>query len=133
MMGLDAKLYYGTAGSTAATELTITREVDIQVAGDEINQSTRATGWKQYAAGQKDLTISLTVLNDISDAGYIALRNAWLNRTNLAIYAKDKATGEGPDLDCCVTSLGRPEPLEGEIVVTFTLKPARTNRAPTWA
>jgi len=131
-IALDAKTYWGASGSQAATELTIAREVSITSSAAEADLSSRASSYKLSKPSLKDLSIEITMLNDADDAGYVAFRNAYNGGTPIAVYARDRASGEGPDADFCVFGMSRPEPLEGEIVVSFTLKPTRTARAPAW-
>lgn len=132
-VGLDGKLYYGTAGSTATNELTIVRDVTADIAVDEADASTRASGWKDYIPTMKDMTLTFDIVNDPSNAGYQALRAACMAGTPIALRSLDSASGEGPDADFCVYGFPRSEPLGDVQTISLTCKPTHVNRQPTWA
>lgn len=119
MIGLDAKCYYGVPGASATNELTILREVTTDLSRDDIVSAFRESDLKSHEAGQMDVTLNLVVKNKTSDAGYQALREAFLNRTLVALKVLDKASGEGPDADFAVLTMSRPEPIDGVLEVTF--------------
>ena len=51
VLGLDAKLFRGTAGSQAATEVTNVKDLTLNLESGEADVTTRATqGWKATAA-----------------------------------------------------------------------------------
>ncbi len=132
MIGLDAKTYYGTAGSSAANELDILREVNTDLNDDDIVSAYRNSQWKSHEAGQTDGTVSLTVQNKTSDPGYQALRNAKMNKELIALKILDEASGEGLDADFAVLTMGRPEPIDGVIEITFTCGVNTSLREPVW-
>ncbi len=119
MIGLDAKTYYGAAGASATNELTILREVTTDMSRDDIVSAFRDADKKSHEAGQMDVTLNIVVKNKTSDLGYKALRDAFLNRTLIALKVLDKTSGEGPDADFAVLTMSRPEPIDGVLEVTF--------------
>ena len=53
VLGLDAKLFRGTAGSQASTEVTNVKDLTLNLESGEADVTTRATqGWKATAATQ---------------------------------------------------------------------------------
>lgn len=131
--GFEAKMYHGTAGSSATTELDIIRDVTLTLESTEGETTTRATGgWKTYVAGLKDATIEFTLKWDPSNAGFEALRDAWVGRSLVALKILDKASGEGLDADFVVTKFSRSENLDEKIEVSVTARPAMDTRAPAW-
>lgn len=132
MIGLDAKTYYGAAGSSASTELTIVREVTTDIAADDVVSGYRDSGWKSHEAGQKDGTVNLIVKNSTANAGFLALQAAFENRTPIALKILDVTSGKGIDADFAVLAKSRPEPIDGVIECTFTLAINTDTRAPVW-
>ncbi len=131
-IGLDAKTYYGAAGSSASTEMNIVREVTLNLAADDVVSGDRSSVFKSHGTGQIDATVDIVATCDTANAGYQALRDAFLNRTPLALKFLDKASGEGLDADFMVINMGRPEPLNGEIVSNFSVGINQSLRAPDW-
>lgn len=132
MIGLDAKCYYGAAGASATNELTILREVTTDLSRDDIVSAFRESDKKSHEAGQMDVSVNLVVKNKTSDPGYQALRDAFLNRTLIALKILDKASGEGPDADFAVLSMSRPEPIDGVLEVTFAVGVNMDNSRWSW-
>jgi hypothetical protein len=66
------------------------------------------------------------------DAGFAAIKNAYLNGTAIALAILDGADGEGLDADFAITSFSRSENLEDAMTVSVTAKPTYSTRAPAW-
>lgn len=133
-MSLDGKLYYGTAGSQAATELTNVQDVTLTLEKAMADTSRRAgAGWETSKGTLKSMSIEFTMIDDSTDAALAAIKDAWLNNTLLAFYAKDAASGEGPDADFDVVTFNRNEALREAITYSVTIKAAYDTRAPTWS
>jgi len=139
-IGFEASLYYqtdGVAGTAGWNELDIVADVSMNASGDEVEVTTRkGNGWKQYLAGLKDATIEFEAVWDAGEAGYEAIRDAWLNRSNLGIRMLDGdfavAGSEGLEGDFVVTGFQRNEPIGDKIAVSITLKPALSDTAMQW-
>lgn len=131
--GFEAKMYYGTAGSSAASELSIVRDVTLNVESTEAETTTRGTGgFKTYAAGLKDATVEFNMKWDPSNAGFEAIRDAYVGRTAVALKILDGAAGEGLDADFVITKFNRSENLDEKIEVAVTARPCMDTRAPAW-
>ena len=117
VLGHDCKV------SVGAAELTIAREVTLNVERPEVDGTTRGGLNRVFKGGKKTLDAEITVLYSPSDAGYIALREAMLDGTpvTISIYTD---INEGPTGDWTILKMSRPEPMDGEVVVTFSAKPA---------
>jgi hypothetical protein len=133
-MGFEGQLYYGVAGSTASTllentkDITVTRDVergDTTVRGDS-SAPPIGTG----SVTKRMVNVEFTMIHDITDTAFAALKQASANGTGVALRGKDHSSGKGPDADYTL-SHGDPWPLAGEQVVTFTAEPTRDyGRAP---
>ena len=131
-LGLDAKLFIGTAGSRAATELANVKDVTLNLETGEADITTRAAeGWRITAATLKEASLEFEMVWDTSDAGFKAIKDAYFNNTAIALFASD-GDGNGLDADFVVTSFSRSEPLEEALTVSVTCKPTLVTRAPTW-
>ena len=131
-LGLEAKLFFGAAGATAATEMKNVKDVTLNMETGEADVTTRAAeGWRLTAATLKDASLEFEMVWDTADAGFKAIKNAYFNNTAIALFASD-GDGNGLDADFVVTSFSRSEPLEEALTVSVTCTPTLVNRAPTW-
>lgn len=141
LLGRDAKLYAGIAGSTPNTEILDVRDLSVTLNQGEIDVTTRtAKGWKVSAGGLREATISFDVLvaKDSTEAkiflqafagssgggtDYIALR---------VVDAPDNGILD-LDADCLVTECSQTQDLEDKISFSVTCKPTiyDTDRVPT--
>ena len=133
-MGFEGLLYYGTAGSTAATLLENCRDITIDLSVNRGNTTVRGDSTSP-PIHTEDVTemmsgLEFTMLNDTADTAFQALQDAAGAGTAIALRGLDHASGKGPDADFTV-SISKPLTLEGEQVVTVTAVPTRgSGRAP---
>lgn len=126
VFGFEGKLYYGTAGGTADTELDNCKDVSVNSEYNESDVSTRAdNGDEAIALTSRKHSIEFTMLKDTTDANYIAISDAHFNRTTLAIKALDYAAGPGWQTDMVVSSFKDDQPLSEAQTVSVTMKRAR--------
>jgi len=133
-MGFEGLLYYGTAGSTAATLLENTRDItityDVERGDTTVRGDSSAAPVKTADVTARMANIEFAMINDITDVSFAALKTAAAAGTGVALRGKDYASGKGPDADYTL-SMSQPLPLQGEQVVTFTAEPSRSyGRAP---
>jgi len=136
-LGVDGKLYYGTAAEdnpTAMTELTLAQDVSVNLEADEAEITTRGGGgWKQHAQTLKDCTIEFDMLYQNDDAGYETIRDAYLDGTTVALAALDGAAAtagtEGLLGDFVITGFSLPQEVAGVMTVSVT---ARLNLFTEW-
>ncbi len=141
-LGLHAKLYRnsGTYASPTWDEIGNVKDVTLNLEAGEADVTTRANnGWKATAATLKDASIEFQMVWDTGDTDFLAIRDAYLNNTNIEVAAMDGAiTGlgssgsQGLRATCMVTSFTREEPLEEALTVSVTLKPSYSGNAPSW-
>jgi hypothetical protein len=137
LIGIDAKLYHGTAGATADQEIGIARDVNLGLEKGEADVTTRSSGgWKSTVGTLKDCTIEFDIKDDPNDAAYQALRDAFLQETEekklLALCCLDSDSGEGIDADFTITKFSRNEPREEGITYAVTARLNTSLRAPVW-
>jgi hypothetical protein len=132
-LALNAKLYYGTAGSTAATEMTNVKDLTLNLSNQEADTSTRGSGgWSTTAATLTDGSIDFSMVWDTADAGFTAIKTAFFAKTNMAFLCLDEEGGQGLDADFTVSSFTRNETLTDVLMVDVSIKPAYSTRAPEW-
>jgi len=134
VLGLDAKLFRGVAGSQAATEVTNVKDLTLNLESGEADVTTRAThGWKASAATLKEASLEFTILYDPSDADFTAFQSAYFGNTPIALFVSDgQDTAHGLDADFSITAFSMEQPLEEAISVSVTAKPTASTRAPQW-
>jgi len=123
ILGMNAKLYYGPAGGPATTEITNVRNLTLNLEAGEADVTTRANqGWRATAPTLRECTVEFEMVWDPDDAGFTAIKNAFLNNSLIALKILDKQNGQGPDGDFSITSFSRSEELEEAITVSVTAK-----------
>ena len=136
LLGLNAKLYYmvgGQDGGGSWVELSNARNVKLAVTTATADVTTRASpGWTQHVTTLKDATISFEMVCDTDDAGFTAIKNAWLNSEPIGIKCLAKENGEGLQADCTVTDFTRSEGLSEAIIIEVTIKVTRSDTPPEW-
>jgi hypothetical protein len=132
-LGLEGKLYYGDAGAMASNELKNAKDVTLNLESSEADITTRGNnGWRATVSALKDASVEFELVWDTGDAGFTAIKNAYLNGTAIALAILDGVDGEGLDADFSITSFSRGEPLEEAMTVSVTAKPTYSTRAPSW-
>lgn len=123
VLGQDGKMYYGVAGVSASTEMTNVRDVTLNLEAGEADVTTRANqGWRATAPTLRECTCEFEMVWNPTDAGFTAIKNAYLSSGLVALKILDKAGGQGMDGDFAITSFARNEALEEAITVSVTAK-----------
>lgn len=130
LVGLDAKIYRGTAGATATTEMTNVRDVTLGDSRAEANISRRGSWFHVIKTTRRSIEVNWTMINDDADADVTALRTAYAANTALAFKIVDKTAGKGVDADFYITKFERSEPDETEQTISVTIKPTYDTRWP---
>ena len=134
-LGLDAKMYYGNSGSSAASVMSNVTNVTLNLTKGEADVTTRAaSGWKLTVGTLNDASVEWEMVWDTSDAGFTAMKNAFFNNTLTALKIMDgTGTGsQGLDADFAIVAFTRDEQLTEALKVKVTAKPALSSRAPAW-
>jgi hypothetical protein len=123
VLGMNAKLYHGAAGGPANTEMTNVRNVTLNLEAGEADVTTRGNlGWRATAPTLRECSVEFEMVWDPADAGFTAIKNAYLTNGLIALKVLDQAGGQGPDGDFSITSFSRSEELEEAITVSVTAK-----------
>jgi len=132
-LALDAKLYYGTAGSTASTVIDNVENVTLNMTKQEANTSTRGSdGWETFIATLKSGNVDFTMVWDDADGAFTAIKTAFLNNNEMAFVIYDKEGGQGLDADFTITNFTRNEQLTDILRLDVSIKLAYSTRAPEW-
>lgn len=132
-VSLDAKLYYGPAGSTATTLINTVGDVTLSLKKSETKISSRASRWALVKGALKEADVSFEVVDDSTDGSMQAILAAFMSDTPMAFLIKDAADGEGLDADFEIIGADRDEKLEDAIKYKFTIKPTYVSRYPAWS
>lgn len=132
-MGFEGKLYWGVAGSTAATELTIARDVSYKLEIEEADISDRASIIELVDVGQVKFSLEFEINNQDTNAFLAAMRAAVIAGTAMAFRTRDKTAGWGVDGDFVITD-DESQPLKDAQRVKVSAKPTdKSGRLPTWS
>lgn len=123
ILGMNAKIYYGPAGTTANSELANVRDVTLSLEAGEADITTRAnSGWRATAPTLREATVEFEMVWKTTDPGFEAVKNAFLANDTIALLVLSEAAGEGIDADFSITNFSRSEALEEAITVSVTAK-----------
>lgn len=132
VLGLDAKLLRGPAGSSGATEVKNVKDLTLNLESGEADVTTRATsGWRVSVATLKDASLEFGILYDAEDADFTAFQSAYFGNAPMALFVTD-GDGHGLDADWSITGFSVEQPLEDALTVSVTAKPTASTRAPQW-
>jgi hypothetical protein len=136
-MAFEGLLYYGAAGTTAATLLENVTEATIKTTSTKGKTTPRGDGTGPPVTSERvtELThqLEFTMLLKSDDTSLEALRAAAHLGTPVALRGLDYAAGKGPDLDYTLdVENGQPE--SGNQTLKFTASPTdEAGRTPTKA
>jgi len=138
-LGMEARLYYKAGGQDAGgawTELTNVRDVTLNLETGEADVTTRANqGWRATVATLKNASVEWEMVWDPADAGFTAIKDAWLNNQMIGLQILDDTVangGKGLQADFMITNFSRSEPLEEGITVSVTAKVTYSSTPPSW-
>lgn len=137
--GLDCKLYYDAdgAGESQWTELGNVDDVTSNSGRDRADMSRRAGGGvREEIDTIENIEISFNLIWDKSDAGCLAIYEAYQNRATIGIAAMDgpiETTGQtGIQADCKVFQFDRTEPLRDGVKVAVVVAPTVSDFSHGW-
>ena len=139
-LGLDCKIYYNanTYASPTWTEIANVKDVTLNMEATEISVANRsASGWSESLMGLRNASVAFQIDYDNAAAGYVAIRDAYLNSTDLEMAIMDGAVAtsgsEGLRATMAVLSFTRNEGLEDIVTVDITVRPTpNANANPAW-
>jgi len=131
-IGLEGKLYWGAAGSTGSTELTIVRDASYKFDPDKADVADRASIINYKRVTGVSFTLDFETNNDDSNTFVAAARAAAAAGTLIAFRTRDKTSGWGVDGDFSI-SLDESQPLRDRQAIKISAEPCNDNRAVTWS
>lgn len=132
-MGFEGELYWGTAGSTAATELTIARDVSYKWESTEADVSDRSSIIDLSDVAGIKFSLEFEVNNDNSNSFISTMRTAVVAGTAVAFRTRDRASGYGVDADF-ILSVDESQNLRDAQRIKVTAMPTDKNsRTPAWS
>lgn len=132
-MGFEGKLYYGTAGTSAATELTIARDVSYRFEIDEADVSDRGSIINLVDVAGISFSLEFEINNQSTNAFVATMRAAVAAGTPLAFKTEDATSGFGVDGDF-VFSDDEQQPLRDAQRLRLVCRPTDSEgRLPTWS
>lgn len=135
-LGMKGKLYYKVGGQAAGgswLELGNTRDVTLPLEKATADATVRANqGWRAKVATLKEAPLEFEMVWDTADAGFAAIRDAFLNDEIIGFQVLDEAAGEGLQADFMISRFERTEPLEDVMKVAVTAEVTYSATAPTW-
>ena len=92
--GYQKDVQIATSSTTAFSQPPAT-SATLTLAGDVLDDTTiQSTGFRSRLIGLRDWSISIPSLFESTNAAFVSLRSAWLNRTTLRVkYLPDGTTG----------------------------------------
>ena len=135
-LGMEATLNYqvgGQAGGGGWLELTNTKDVTLSLEAGEADVTTRGNdGWRAIVATLKEASVEFEMVWDTGDAGFDAIKDAYLGNDIIGFQILDGDSGEGLQADFMITSFSRSEALEEAIMVSVTAKVTYSTTPPSW-
>ena len=135
-LGMEATLNYqvgGQAGGGGWLELTNTKDVTLSLEAGEADVTTRGNdGWRAIVATLKEASVEFEMVWDTGDAGFDAIKDAYLGNDIICFQILDGDSGEGLQADFMITSFSRSEALEEAIMVSVTAKVTYSTTPPSW-
>tara|TARA_Y100000114_G_scaffold49162_1_gene44849 strand:- start:166 stop:621 length:456 start_codon:yes stop_codon:yes gene_type:complete len=139
----NAKLYYnsGSYGSPTWVEICNVKDVTLSLEKDEVDVTTRCSGgFKEFADGLIDASVSFSMLYNTSDAAFTALQTAFFAKEKVEVAVMDGnivpasgVTASGLRSCCMVKSFSRNESLGEALMTDVSLRPvANDDAAPSW-
>ncbi|MEI8244628.1 MAG: hypothetical protein WCI51_02290 [Lentisphaerota bacterium] len=129
-LGFELKLYRGTSGVKAATEVTTAKDVTPAHKADEVEASDRRSMYKKYMQGMIDAGVEFSFDFDKTDTHCMAFLAASVNRTDVSVYV-ELAAGVGLDMDACIFWQNSEQGLADVEKISFSAKPsAKSSRGP---
>ena len=129
VLGMNAKIYHGTAGAALAalSEMSNVKDVTLSLEAGEADVTTRGnSGWRAKAPTLRECTVEFEMVWKPGDSGFEAMKDAYLGGTTVELAALDGAKSasgsQGPKGSFSITAFNRKEPLEEAISVSVTAK-----------
>jgi len=131
-IGLNAKLYHGTAGATAATEMANVKDLSMPDERGEADISTRGSGFEVIKSTMRKLSLEWQMLYDELDSDFAAILAAYVGQNAIALKCLSSSTGAGIDADFEIVKITKSENLKDGVYADVVAKPTYLTRYPAW-
>jgi phage head maturation protease len=101
-MGFEGKIYWGTAGVTAGTELTLVRDASYNIDPTYGDTSDRGSLFETSDVAMLKAEVQFETNNHDGNAFIAAARTAAVTGGAIALRTRDRAAGWGVDGDFCL-------------------------------
>lgn len=139
ILGADCKLYRntGTVNSPTWDEVTIVRDLTLNLEKGEADATTRgAGGWEQILAGLKKASVDFEIVWDKASADFTAFKDAFFNGTTVECAVLDGVANtngtSGLRSDMAVIAFNRNEQLQQAVNAGIKMRPGYSSTAPSW-
>ena len=130
VLGMNAGLYQGPAGSTtpsSMSEVDNVRDVTLSMEAGEADITTRGNnGWRATVPTLRECTVEFQMVWKPGDTVFEAIKTAFLTAGTVALAVLDQKVAisgaQGPLGDFAITNFSRNEALEEAIVADVTAK-----------
>lgn len=136
--GIDCKVYINTGTYVTPTwaEWACVRDTTLSLTYDETDATCRGSGgWRQSAVTLASMEVSGSAIKEKADPSFIAMELAAQQKTVMDILVLDggrlSADTDGWRLDAQIFSWTENQAYEDIVTVDFSIKPARSEHAPT--
>lgn len=136
VLGMNCKLYYKVGGQDAVgswIEMGNVRDVTLSMEAGVADLTTRANnGWRAQVPTLREAGVEFQMVWDTADAGFTALREAFLSNGIIGLQVLDGEGGQGLQGDFGVQTFSRNEALEEGVTVDVSVAPSYSETEPTW-
>lgn len=139
VLGKDCKLYRNTGsfGTPAWNEIPNVKDLAKNFETSEADVTTRGNnGWEATVPALNRGSIDFHMVYDTADAGFVAIRDAYLNKTPVEYAVMDgdiTVSGkQGLRATCMVINFSMTQNLEEAVTVDVSIKPTYAANAPFW-
>lgn len=127
-IGLDAKLYRGTAGGAATTEVTTARDLSAPDERAKADATTRGDSLETIVTGMRKFTLGWDMPVDDADTHYAAFRDAYNADTAIALRIRSNTTGKGYEMDFKITKFAEKYTMKDLSAVDVEAEPFYVSR-----
>lgn len=139
VLGKDCKLYRNTGsyGTPTWNEIPNVKDLGLDLETSEADVTTRGNnGWEAVVAALNRGGINFQMVYDTADPDFVALRDAYLNKTTTEFAVMDgdiTVSGkQGLRATCMMVTFSMTENLEEAVMVDVAIKPTYAANAPSW-
>jgi hypothetical protein len=132
-MGIQGVCYVGVAGTTPTTLLNDDQKLELSIKNGIAKWATRGKPRKDSGYTDQEITATMTVIKNNTNAAFLRLQAAAQARSPVAIKSLDVLGGYGIDCDWLIDSYKEGQPMDGNDTIDFELSTnEQQGRSITW-